>query len=223
MRTFVFAFCLTLSWVNAIAKDSSEKIIGLIEVPSIFGGVDPNGPPGQKKSSKESSFVSLHSGPNEKSKIVLKVSKKSEVVSREHGYEEESAVVYGQEKGWFLIKTKTGEGWLSPRDVGQFRRYEELVEEGLSYLSKNWDGRLYPSPGYTKNFEQQTFEKKESGEDSGFDVHILEKKSIEGELWFQIQLVRGRCEGDEKRGVKAWVPAYGSKGETNFWFYSRGC
>jgi hypothetical protein len=223
MKIFVLVICYAaLPLVSAIAEtkiSASEKILGLVEIPAIFGSTDPNGPPGQTPP-KKTSLVKLRAEPNQTSKVVLQFSKQDDVVAREHGYEENSAVAFGKEKGWFLIKIKSGKGWLAPEDAGPFHRYEGLVENGPSYLDKNWNGRLYPSPGDTAKSEQFTLRKKDG---DLVDVQILAKKMIKDQLWFQIQIVEGRCEGEEKLGKKAWVPIYNEKGETNFWFYSRGC
>ncbi len=221
-------YLLVFSTTNIQAQTSKiENLIGLVEVPEIFGKSDPSGPPGQK-SPKKVNPIKLYIEPNELSKIVVQVANQDELISRDHGYEEKSAVAFERKGDWFLIKTKTNKGWLSPKAAGQFHRYEDLLEKNLSYLNKNWNGRLYSAPDDSKKFEQQKLKFKDEGNYANWmisqsDVKILDKKMSHGQLWLKIQFVDGRCESEEKLKKKAWVPAYSEKGDENFWFTSRGC
>jgi hypothetical protein len=206
--------------------NSGEKILGLVEVPQVFGEADPSGPPGQTQP-KKVSLLKLQAEPGKNSKVVMQLSKPDEIVSREHGYEQSSAVVYARKGGWYMIQTKTGKGWLAPEGAGRFRSYEELLKDE-GYLNKNWNGRLYSSPGAAKYSDQLVFEDKDQGAYAAWmltraSVRILSKKKVAEELWVQVQLFEGGCGAPEVLGKKGWVPVYNEAGAENLWFHSRGC
>lgn len=219
--------CLVTLPVGLAAASSEEKVIGLVEIPGLFGTVDPKGPPGQTPP-KVSRAIKLYAEPGEKAKVLAELSKSDDILTSEHGYEERSALVFGQSGNWFLVKTASLQGWLRPQDAGIFRSYETLIKNGLAYLNGNWDGRLYATPALSKNFKIDSAAKR--GEEGGnpmdaarADVKLLQSKSVNGVLWFQVQQSEDRCEGKEKLGKTGWVPAYTSDGKLQFWFFSRGC
>lgn len=57
------------------------------------------------------------------------------------------AIVYGRERGYFLIRTSRGVGWLSPDQAGSFHPLETLITRDLTYLTHAWDGFVSASPG----------------------------------------------------------------------------
>src|SRR5262245_7504973 len=67
--------------------------------------------------------------------------------TKEYGYEEPGAIVLARRGGWFQIRLATGSAWIrsTPRD--SFHPLEQLLLDGLSYLTEVWDGRLAASAG----------------------------------------------------------------------------
>src|SRR5262245_30644533 len=67
--------------------------------------------------------------------------------TKEYGYEEPGAIVLARRGEWFQIRLVTGSAWVraSPRDT--FHPLEQLLLDGLTYLTEAWDGRLAPSAG----------------------------------------------------------------------------
>lgn len=218
LSIFVFLLAEIISLANPQTQGSaSEKFLGLLEIPKVFGVVTPGGPPGQIPPAQKNTLL-LHTEPNSKSAIHFRISKTEQLMTREHGYEEVSAMAYGQQKGWYLIRTKTGQGWLSPTDAGRFHAYEELLKESLIFLdTKTWNGHLYSSPDNLQRFEDI------KSSSAQIDVDVIGQRLLQNRLWFEVQFIEGRCESEEKRGKKGWVPAHSEKGEPNLWFYSRGC
>ena len=204
----VFIWIVVFSFYGKFAGAETareQKIIGLLEIPTIFGTPDLNGPPGQVLP-KKAGILKLQAEPDEKSKVIIEVMKSDDLMSQEHGYGERSAIAYNRKGDWFLIKSKSKMGWLAPQYAGKFHSYEDLIKNGLSYLDQNWDGRIYSSPDNPKGIDQRMPSKEKQ------DIKILEAKLISGRLWFQIQLIDGRCEGEENLGKKGWVPAYKNGG-----------
>ena len=70
------------------------------------------------------------------------------LAEREYGYEETGALVFGRERGWYLVKTAdAATGWLAPADSGPIHSLESLIENGLTCLTDAWDGFLSTAPG----------------------------------------------------------------------------
>jgi hypothetical protein len=71
--------------------------------------------------------------------------------TREHGYEEVSAVVHDSKTGWYGLRCRGTDGleWGAASDAGTFRPLEELVQHGLAYLTAAWNRVLYQKPHRT--------------------------------------------------------------------------
>jgi hypothetical protein len=139
--------------------------------------------------------------------------------TKEYGYEDPGAIVLARRAGWFQIRLATGSAWVrsSPRD--SFHPLEQLLLDGLTYLTEAWDGRLAPSagaPGRPARVEARS---------SQPSVRVIRSQQFRGELWFDLEVITSPC--GEDPNVKAldrgWVPAHTKSGEPVIWFYSRGC
>jgi hypothetical protein len=187
------------------------RLVGLVEIPSLLGGSEPP---------RSSSLVSLRAEPSSTAVVICTARGAADLETREHGYEELSAVVYEVRDRWYGIRCPSSPQlvWLSPADAGTFRPLEELVQHGLAYLTADWDRRLYRKPGSTSHVvrldEQQP------------DVTVADSTVVNGKLWFLVVVFgRGRCTIDEPAAVldAGWIPAHAASGNVAAWFYSRGC
>jgi hypothetical protein len=137
--------------------------------------------------------------------------------TKEYGYEEPGAVVLARRGEWFLIRLGTGSAWLrsTPRDT--FHSLEQLLLDGLTYLTESWNGRLAPSagtPGRPARVEARH---------SQPAVRIIRSQQLSGEWWFDLEVITSPCEDPDVKALdRGWVPAY-AMGEPVIWFYSRGC
>ena len=200
--------------------DEQQNMIGLLEIPSIFGIADPNGPPGSELPFYKKP-IKVYSDPSMNSKIVKFVEGQNDLEMKEHGYEISSVIIYQEKEGWYLIgleNNKLNRGWVSPEDAGKFRPYEELIAESLTYLTKEWDGVIWKIPGINNKLESLI-------NLSTRHVKIIETKKVDNKLWLQIEVLNpGWCTFEDPKVInKGWIPAFSSKGHPNVWFYSRGC
>lgn len=132
---------------SARAQPPALRTIGIVEVPGLFNFnlVDPDGPVPQRKGGAR---ILLRTRPTLDAPIAATIAEHEDLDSREYGYEESGALVYGRERGWSLVKTTDGvTGWLAPGDSGEFHSFEALIESGLTYLTDDWDGFVSSSPG----------------------------------------------------------------------------
>jgi hypothetical protein len=119
----------------------SPHIIGLVEIPSVFGSPDD---PGHRA-------VTLRTEPLDTAPVACVVRVADDLETREHGYEEVSAVGYDSKTGWYGLRCRGADGlaWVAASDTGTFRPLEELVQHGLAYLTAAWNRVLYQKPHRT--------------------------------------------------------------------------
>jgi hypothetical protein len=219
----------TLGQPDASAA-GNDRIVGLVEIPKVFGTTDRNGPPGQKPPTLASS-VPLHAKPGGRAaNITIRDSK--ELLSREHGYEERSAVVFEEKGGWYLVEAKQGRGWLAPESAGPFRSVRQLILSAR-YLTGDWNRRIWTKPSGAAPGEAVPIPAQERGSYESWQVAVAgadvqEIKEVDGELWARVNVYHPdlRCEsGDSspKPFRTGWVPLYSSGGALNLWIFSRGC
>jgi hypothetical protein len=138
--------------------------------------------------------------------------------TKEIGYEEAGAIVLARRGEWFQIRLATGAAWIrsSPRD--SFHPLDQLLLDGLTYLTEAWDGRLAPSagaPGRPARVEARS---------SQPSVRIIRSQQLRGNLWFELEVITSPCEDPNVQVLdRGWVSAYTTSGEPAMWFYSRGC
>lgn len=116
-------------------------VLGIVEIPDMFY-TDP-----EKGGYAARTALTLYTRPDSESKVTALISSPEAIDDAEYGYEEKGALVYGRERGYFLIRTSRGVGWLSPEQAGAFHSLETLITRDLTYLTEAWDGFVSASPG----------------------------------------------------------------------------
>ena len=204
------------------AEDVKRRVVGLVEIPGVFGRLDPNGPPGLILPANVKA-VPIYSDPSSKSPVIGEIEGLESVETKEFDYEAHAAVVYKIINGWGLVHVTDKEnmkfGWISLHEQGPFHPLVKLFNTGLCYLKKDWDGVLYKSINTLKSIKRFQVDGKR------WDISIVRSEYHQGVLWFEIKLLGpGRCKGGNNKALdEGWIPAYKNNGELNIWFYSRGC
>ena len=211
------------AFTSVLAEPNTRRVVGLVELPSIFGTADPDGHPGQVLPAQIQQ-VQLHSHPTSKSLVFAMISSPDAVETKEFDYEARAAVVYEMADDWVLVRMMVDSssyqlGWIHPNSRGQFHPVEDLFKSGLCYLTTDWDGFLYADAG-NSNVVNKT---KPNGQIR--DINILEMRKFRERLWVAVEVLgQGRCEGIEPGIVaKGWAPVHKRDGKLNVWFFSRGC
>lgn len=143
------------------------------------------------------------------------------VESREAGYEEAAAVVFGVSAGWYRLRLiEGGYGWLPPDQAGTFHPYPQIAVNRLNYIPAPWHGFVWPSPG--AGLPTRTMAEPGQRE---VPIEVLEEIDLAGSPWLRINVLQDSpCEVAAPRvRVSGWIPAWGPAGEPVVWFYSRGC
>jgi hypothetical protein len=204
------AITLTLAVVLALGP---PRVIGLVEIPSVLS----------EPQAAARRAVTLRTEPSDAAPVACVVRAAEDVDTREHGYEELSAVVYETRTGWYGLRCH-GSGdrlaWLPAKDTGPFRPLEELVQHGLAYLTTQWDRSLYEKPRRSAASHRLRLASREP------DITVADSTVVDGELWLLVIVFgEGRCRAEEPGPVvdAGWIPAHAANGESAAWFYSRGC
>jgi hypothetical protein len=213
-----------LTFALPLAAQDVPRLVGLVELPGLFGMVDPDGPPGATPPARVEP-IPLHAEPGSVEPFRV-VDAPEEIEWREHDYEAPAAMAYGARDGWVLVAARDGEvrrfGWVPPPHTGPLHSLEALLVDGLAYLTTAWNGELGEAPAEgasAPGFAASTV-------DDPRDVNVLEAIEREGVIWLRVALLEpGRCHGAGPVPVEAtgWVPALAGDGRPNAWFYSRGC
>ena len=223
LRVIVGLVLAFTAFASALAEPNIQRVVGLVELPSILGTADPDGPPGMIPPAQIQP-VPLHSHPTGKSPVVAMISSPDAVETKEFDYEARAAVVYEMADDWVLVRMMVDSssyelGWIHPNWRGPFHPVEDLFKSGLCYLTTDWDGFLYVDAGNSKVVSKT----KPNGQTR--DIDILEMRKLRDRLWVVVELLGpGRCEGIEPEIVaKGWLPVHKRDGKLNVWFFSRGC
>jgi hypothetical protein len=230
------------------ATDQAEpRLIGLVELPGLFGTPDPDGPPGALLPG-EPRPVPLHAEPEAGSVRLATVSTVDSIQWLEFDYEAPAAVAYGVAAGWVRVALGEGDGrrygWVPPEHQGTLHRLGTLLEEGLAYMTSDWDGLLREAPSVTSATSRLEGEEPERADDPAVvdiveavgggpvveddvtEVDVVQVIEVDGVTWLQVELLApGRCQAAAAPAVVAtgWVPALADDGRPNAWFHSRGC
>jgi hypothetical protein len=192
------------------------RLIGLVELPRVWGSEGDLADPRKRLTAEP---LDVYLMPEDAAALVARVSDPDQLETREHGYEETSAVAYGAERGWYRIGLRGGQyGWISPRDTGAFRPIETLLLEGLTHVTKQWNPRIADEPSSAAPARRAPVPANDS-------VNVLETRLVGKDLWLRIAILNpGHCEAVDSRIVATgWVLAYAPSGEPTVWFHSRGC
>jgi len=197
------------------------RIIGLVEIPALHSRLNSGLP------DVTIGPVTLFAEPNQAAEVAIVVRNRKQLESREHGYEQISAAVYGVEGdprgfSWYRLRYIDADepifGWLNQADAGEYRDVHMLIGSGLAYLTNEWDRRIYEKP--RSDAPARTVD----GLEPTPGVRIIDVHSEGGERWYLLALVRGSCTGDPLEVLATgWVPAYAGTGGNTVWYASRGC
>jgi len=234
MKYLCAVACLSL-WPASAMAQQRPQVVGLLALPEVFGNgpcdrFTPQDVPlyGAPESARmvgvirvDNASTDSNNGGCEGLSIGVHMTgtaASNPLPTNEYGYEEPGAIVLARQGGWFLIRLATGSAWVrsSPRDT--FHPLEQLLLDGLTYLTESWDGRLAPSAG------AQGRQARREARSSQPSVRVIRSQQLRGELWFDLEVITSPCEDpDVKTLDRGWVPAHTASGEPVMWFYARGC
>ena len=226
---------ISLLTASALAQQRT-RVIGLLAVPEVFGNA-----PCDRFTPRE---MQLYDAPESARSVgVIRVDEPWKISSdggceglrvgvhmtgitasdplptKEYGYEEPGAIVLARRGEWFQIRLATGSAWIRHSSRDNFHPLEQLLLDGLAYLTEAWDGRLAASAGAPSRPARG------EARSSQPSVRVIRSQQLRSELWLDVEVTTSPC--SEAPNVKTldrgWVPAHTTSGEPVIWFSSRGC
>jgi hypothetical protein len=227
------AITLMLVPLPAQPSPAQDRVIGLLTLPEVFGSevcspfkpesvalhVEPNGRRlGSIEVDQYWSFAP-HGGCEGLEVRVHTGSARSELPTREHGYEEPAAIVLAQQGRWLKIRLADGAAWVNPTPRDQFKPLAALFDQAQTSITEHFSGRLRTTPGgsmigdrFTQNQTVKVLEVREAGGAQWLNVEVLDYSPCTVPTGKEPQVI-----------VRGWMPAHAESGEPTVWFSSRGC
>lgn len=156
--------------------------------------------------------------PQEKSVEVARITEWSQIENSEFKNGVPAAIVYGDDDGWLLIRTRAFDrdvwGYIPPARA-VFTPLEKLLQ-GRVYLTDSWNRVLI------RDLKKESAPLKYSGDLEDIQVRVLETDGAQSDVWVKIEIL----EDESRLGVQTvnkftsgWIPAYTPDGVPNIWFY----
>lgn len=231
---------LLFSGAAHAVSDESDRIIGLLALPQLFGDwscdisirrqplvlferADSTVPIGEARVDTPPKMAA--EGGCDWLEVVVHLAGADDAVrplpTREYGYEEAGAVVFARRGNRFRIALEGAAAWVEPLAGAEFHPMEKLVTENISYLAGAWDGMVCAAPG-----QSGTCRKTDAGVGPEPGVTVLGHRNVGGRLWFQIEVPSRETCGEPAPAIprtRGWIRGHDNNGEPAIWFYSRGC
>ena len=196
---------------SAPIRVGGDSLLGLMRL-----GVDADG------SGLLPAALDLRGGPGESAGVLVTVTRWSDLLVEEIGYEEPAVAVFRVANPWFLVGTRDSIfGWVRLPPGASVVPLVELLPDRLSYLTPAWNGTLHAEPE-SSVANKVTGIVRDHGEAS---VEVLEARQVGDALWLRVRVHReSPCEtaGEVEVVAEGWVPAW-TAAKPTVWYYSRGC
>ena len=137
----------------------------------------------------------------------------------EYDYEAPAAIVVGQRGRSFNVRIPGGTAWVRASNRDEFRSLQQLLQDGLAYVTDAASGELLAVPGDAGNALPPRVR-------PGRSVRVVGFRQVKDVLWVDIELMSGspcQAAGDPTVVARGWLPAHATSGEPTIWFHSRGC
>lgn len=166
--------------------------------------------------------LDLHGGPGDTAPVLTTVTRWSDLMAEEIGYEEPAIAVFRVAHPWYLVETRDSVlGWVRLPEGATVVPLVELLPDRLSYLTTAWDGRLHATPGAGDAVTVSGF----TSDDGEVSAQVHEARHVGDALWLRVSVHReSPCEtlGEVEVVAEGWIPAW-TGGKPTAWYYSRGC
>jgi hypothetical protein len=239
----LFQVVLVLCFLSPVPAQSQQPgVIGLLTLPEVFGS--------HACDRFEPEPVALYSAPHSLEEVgTIQVSEywtfhdvggcgglsvtvrhagsgaETKLPTAEYTYESPAAMVLERQDPWFRIHLDEGSAWVRASERASYHALEELLLEGLTFLTMSWDGRMAPTPRSTLvEWERDPPVDRDAPRESAVDV--VRAVRIGEQIWLKVAVLsHSICESNEKPDVvgRGWIPAHNQDDQLTIWFYSRGC
>ena len=196
-----------------------EEFLGIVEVPALGVGTDPNTVADAPWDVPKSKII-LRERANPKAPITYVVNDANALVLEDYGAESLGVVVIGKQDTWYRVKLRNGKSaWLPPQSAGAFHSYRALAGDWA--FVPHWDVPLYVAPEdkHRVDLSKITHDRNET-----LELRVVSSKRVDNVLWFEVQVIAGMCFEEQVRVLgSGWMRAYSKKGEHVLQFHTHGC
>src|ERR1043166_6088589 len=210
------------SWRHPYAGKKYQRIIGLLELASIFRPDDEDVQPHAAIPSNLETPIRAYVRPSTNAPISALLKTAADIETRNDPYQRLAAPVFNVNGNWYLISVRAAGGqmekaWVRTTNGNAFSWLDSviLVADNSCYVTDSWDQKIWVAPSANSKFRKiSTLGTK--------DFNVTDSNWNGDELWLQVEFAeRVKCDWEELPPVlaKGWIRAYSATEEMQVWLY----
>lgn len=211
-------------WRHPYAGKKRQRIIGLLELASIFRPDEEDVPPEAPISVNPDKPIRAYSRPSTNAPIKALLKTADDLETRNDPYQRLAAPVFDVNDTWYMIGVRTPGGqmekaWVKVENGNAFSWLDMwiLVADNSCYVTESWDRKIWAAPSAKAKF--RTVAKLGTK-----DFTVMDSNWNGDELWLEVEFSeRVNCDWEELPPVlaKGWIRAYSAAEEMQVWFHPR--
>jgi hypothetical protein len=223
-NSVAFALCRPTQNPDEGTQPNARRIIGLLEMPSVFRPHESD-VPADAPLSDHNEPIRAYAKASSKSGMVAMIQTPEDIETRNDPYRRPGAVVYDVNRDWYLIglKSRSGvaKGWVFTKNSNAFSWIDGLMllADNSGYLTDKWDGNLWTKPGVEAGVNQIK-------EPATRDITVRDTRRIDDDIWLEVEITKQTtCDdnGEEYPVIaRGWIRTHTVSDDLQVWFYPRG-
>lgn len=211
-------------WRHPYAGKKRQRIIGLLELASIFRPDEEDVPPEAAIPINREQPIRAYVRPSTNAPISARLKTPDDIETRNDPYQRLAAPVFDVNRSWYLISVRTAGGqmekaWVTIRNGNAFSWLDSviLVADNSCYVTNSWDQRIWAAPSANSKFRKVA-------KLGTKDFTVTDSNWNGDELWLEVEFTeRVDCEWEELPPVlaKGWIRAYSAAEDMQVWFHPR--
>ncbi len=211
-------------WRHPFAGKKRKRIIGLLELASIFRPDEEDVPPEASISVNPDQPIRAYLRPSTNAPISALLKTADDIETRNDPYKRLAAPVYNVNDSWYMIGVRTDGGqmekaWVKVKNDNAFSWLNSwiLVADNSCYVTDSWDQKIWAAPSAKAKFRKVA-------KLGTKDFTVTDSNWNGDELWLEVEFQeRVDCDWKELPPVlaKGWIRAYSATEEMQVWFYPR--
>ena len=213
------------SWRHPWAGKKHQRIIGLLELASIFRPDEEDVEPTAAIPVNLDQPIRAYARASTNAPIRALLKTADDIETRKDPYQRLAAPVFDVNTDWYMISVKTDSGqmekaWVKLKNDNAFSWLNHwiLIADNSCYVTDSWDKKIWDKPSATSKFRKLA-------KLGTKDFNVTDSNWNGDELWLEVEFQeRVGCDWTELPPVlaKGWIRAYSATEEMQVWFYPRG-
>src|SRR5262245_35259639 len=214
----------TSVWRHPFAGKKRQRIIGLLELASIFRPDKEAVDPAAGIPSDLEHPIRAYARPSTDAPIRALLRTSDDIETRNDPYQRLAAPVFNVNGDWYLISVKTlgqvEKAWVTTVNDNAFSWLDIwiMMADYSCYVTDSWDHKIFASPSANAKFRKVA-------KLGTKDFTVTDSNWNGDELWLQVEFTeRVKCDAEEVPPIldTGWIRAYSATEEMQVWFYPRG-